>query len=253
MNTPMAKHFEICKADSPLIRAEVELEIAGVQRGQGYASPSELAELEARVLESGIEIEESRSTLYNITATSTGEYNSYMAARSSRVPTVAQSGPANTRPASSAPAQLAAVARAPRTTTAASKTTAVHVLFASMKSNHRCSNRVTRKICRFTPSLLWLPSNGNGMRMVEFLVRMEAHLSQHEQFEFGRKYNLDRITVSKKSGAMKMEFHDRLQTFVARHGVLNEYREFADLQQNEAKDRYYRLPLFEDAWDMSEN
>jgi hypothetical protein len=245
-NIPMAKQFEIARADSELMVAESELKIARVERVQGYANPSGLAELEARVLESEIEIEERRNTLYKIMATSNGEYNSHVAARSSRVPTVAQPTPSNTRPAPSAPAQPAAVASGPRTTTAATKTAAVDALFALIKPNHHCSNRVTCKICRSTPSLPWLPSNGNGRRMAGILVRMNARLSQHEQLEFGRMYNLDRIAVSKKSSALRKEFHDRLQAFVVRHGVPGEYREFANLQQNEAKDRYYRLPLFED-------
>ncbi|KAF3050154.1 hypothetical protein E8E11_010350 [Didymella keratinophila] len=77
-------------------------------------------------------------------------------------------------------------------------------------------------------------------------MRMNARLTEEEQLEFGRMYNLIRINVAKKTKATKDAFQVQLQAFVVRHGILSKYNEFATLQRPEAKTRDYRLPLFDD-------
>ncbi|KAF3044473.1 hypothetical protein E8E12_011021 [Didymella heteroderae] len=131
--------------------------------------------------------------------------------------------------------------------TADKEVTAVETFFASIAPNHRCKRRITCQICRDTLSLPWLPSDDADRDMAKVMLRMNARLTQREQLEFGRMYNLERISVAKKTKAVKDEFHDRLQAFVVGHGIVDDYNEFAGMQQTaDARDRCYQLPLFED-------
>lgn len=149
-----------------------------------------------------------------------------------------------TQPASSAPSQPAPTS-GPQMDITIAETAAASVLLASMTPDHRCKARINCKTCRSTPSLPWLPSTTNGNETAKVLVRINARLTQAERLELGHMYNLDRVGVSKKSNAVKREFHDKLRAFLAQHGILDLYNRFAELQWVEEKSRYYRLPQYE--------
>ncbi|KAF1931338.1 uncharacterized protein M421DRAFT_90404 [Didymella exigua CBS 183.55] len=151
-----------------------------------------------------------------------------------------------TKPAPFAPPNIVATAPEPASAPSPQESAATTeaAAFASITPDHRCGHRITCKICHSTPSLPWLPSTADTY-MAKVIVRMSAGLTQADQFEFGQMYNLG-IAVSKKTSAIKKEFHHRLRDFVVRHGIMDLYNEFATRQRIHAKDRYYRLPLFED-------
>jgi len=202
---------------------------------------------EAKFVEAEIQVEERKHALYSLKAVepSQGEATGPSSAKIDRASAAARPAPSTSAKSATATAQQPP-ATALGSFVAARETAAVDAFFVSTKPDHPCNDCIKCRQCRSTASRPWLPSSGNGRRMAKILMRMDARLTEEEQLEFGRMYNLVRINVAKKTKATKDAFHAQLQAFVVRHGILSEYNEFATLQRPEAKTRDSRLPLFDD-------
>lgn len=108
---------------------------------------------------------------------------------------------------------------------------------------HQCQNHMECKTCQETPSHPWLPSDEHGREMATIVARINDRLPEHAQVDYGRMFNIERRSVAKKTNAVRIRFHLRLQEFAQRYNIVELHNDFATVQRK-GENRYISCPSY---------